>query len=57
MRSRKVNKVLESVRQADEILRGSRARSRKFHVDTASNNALLRAIRNDPKHVLPAISS
>ena len=33
---RKVNKLLESVRQADEILRGIRTPSREFHVDATS---------------------
>jgi len=36
MKQRKVNKLLESVRQADEILRGVRAPSREFHVDAAA---------------------
>jgi len=35
MKQRKVNKLLESVQQADEILRGVRAPSREFHVDAA----------------------
>ncbi len=42
--------------QADEILRGVRAPSRKFQVDATSIKALLRAIRNDPKAVLSALA-
>ncbi len=34
------NKLLDSVKQADEILRGIRAPSREFHVDAAAVKAL-----------------
>ncbi len=95
-KARKVDKLLESVRQADEILRGERAPSREFHVDaamvkdlrakmhlsqsrfaellsvelgtlrnweqgrrepTGPARALLRAIKNDPEHVIKALAA
>jgi len=88
--------LMESVRQADEIIRGERAPSREFYVDadrvkeirastklsqarfaavlqvdvgtlrnweqgrrqpTGPAQALLRAIKNDPKHVLKALQA
>lgn len=90
------NELMESVRQADEIVRGERAPSREFYVDasrvkeiraatklsqakfaailqvevgtlrnweqgrrepTGPAKALLRAIHNDPKHVLKALQA
>jgi len=38
--TRKSKKLIESVRQADEILRGIRSPSREFHVDATSIKAL-----------------
>ena len=40
MNTRKSKKLIESVRQADEILRGIRSPSREFHVDATSIKAL-----------------
>lgn len=40
MTTRKSKKLIESVLQADEILRGARAPSRKFQVDATSIKAL-----------------
>jgi putative transcriptional regulator len=40
MKARKTSKLLESVQQADEILRGARAPSREFHVDAAAVKAI-----------------
>ena len=40
MNTRKSTKLIESVRQADEILRGIRSPSREFHVDATSIKAL-----------------
>jgi len=35
-----MNKLLESVKQADEIMRGTRVPSREFHVDAAAVKAI-----------------
>lgn len=40
MKTRNSRKLLESVMQADEILRGVRAPSREFHIDATSIKAL-----------------
>ena len=40
MNTRKSKKLIDSVRQADEISRGIRSPSREFHVDATSIKAL-----------------
>jgi len=47
MKKARFEELLSSVKQATEIARGARAPSRTL---------LLRAIRNDPEHVIGALS-
>lgn len=95
MEAKLFDRLLESMQQMDEIMRGERVPSREFHVDalqvkeirkatgltqakfaemidvqlgtlrnweqgrrepTGPAKALLRAIHNDPKHVLQALA-
>jgi hypothetical protein len=55
------NALVESVRQAGEIVRGERALAREFHIDADSikrlraSTALLTAIERDPRNVLKAL--
>ncbi len=65
--SKLFDELMESVQEMNEILRGERKPSREFHVDatqvkeilkaTGPAKALLKAIHNDPVHVLNALAT